>query len=162
MTVGGGGGMEDKPKNVGGEGLFILIYEKRHNSVVVWCSGHWPWQQRDLTFGLPPDTSCLPVTLSNSWMPFSPHLSCEAVWVTVPGPGRQDQPLSLPPPSLFPFFFLLCSGFSVLVFIRMGRRKNMFEKVIFHWFNWGRLEEGAFNSMVPGAFPHSFSIIEKR
>lgn len=35
MTVGGGGGMEDKPKNVGGEGLFILIYEKRHNSVVV-------------------------------------------------------------------------------------------------------------------------------
>lgn len=24
-----GGGMEDKPKNVGGEGLFILIYEKK-------------------------------------------------------------------------------------------------------------------------------------
>ena len=24
-----GGGMEDKPKTVGGEGLFILIYEKK-------------------------------------------------------------------------------------------------------------------------------------
>ena len=44
--------MEDKPKHVGGEGPFILIYEKRHSSVVVWCSGHWPWQQRDLSFGI--------------------------------------------------------------------------------------------------------------